>query len=323
MDENGLRRQYLQEYCRDGRIMNQLLNKLERKFGKYAVPDLIKYVIVLYCVGAALGLINENIYYSYLSLNVEAVLHGQVWRLVTYLIEPYGFNPGMGFIVSILFFAIQVNLFFLFGRSLERAWGTFRFNMYFISGWLLNIVAAFILYGALRSTCYLSGFQYIYWSMFFAFAAENPNMEFLFWFVLPIKVKWLAILDAAYLLYNVFENFVAGFSYLNKGMSAMAGVAFSGALAIVVAMANFLVYFLSSRDYRRISPGDIKRRRHFKKQVQQAKRQNGGARHRCAVCGRTELDDDTLDFRFCSKCEGNYEYCSDHLFTHQHVKKHV
>ena len=101
--------------------MNQLLNKLERKYGKYAVPDLIKYVIVLYCAGAALGLIDNRIYYNYLSLNVEAVLHGQVWRLVTYLIEPYGFNTGMGFIVSILFFAIQVNLFFLFGRSLERA----------------------------------------------------------------------------------------------------------------------------------------------------------------------------------------------------------
>ena len=79
--------------------MNQLLNKLEKKFGRYAVPDLIKYVIVLYCAGAALGLINENIYYSYLSLNVEAVLHGQIWRLFTYLIEPYGFNRGMGFIV--------------------------------------------------------------------------------------------------------------------------------------------------------------------------------------------------------------------------------
>ena len=75
--------------------MNQLLNKLERRFGKYAVPDLIKYVIVLYCAGAALGLINEEIYYNYLALNIEAVLHGQVWRLVTYLIEPYGFNPGM------------------------------------------------------------------------------------------------------------------------------------------------------------------------------------------------------------------------------------
>lgn len=323
---NNRWKQYLQMTgsCRDRRVMNQLLNKLERKYGKYAVPDLIKYVIVLYCAGAALGLIDNRIYYNYLSLNVEAVLHGQVWRLVTYLIEPYGFNTGMGFIVSILFFAIQVNLFFLFGRSLERAWGTFRFNMYFISGWLLNIVAAFILYGAIHSTYYMSGFQYIYWSMFFAFAAENPNMEFLFWFVLPIKVKWLAILDAVYLIYCVVENIVSGFSYLSQGGTlAAAGVYFSAALAIVVALGNFLIYFLSSRDYRRISPGDIKRRKRFKKQVQQAGRQNGGARHRCAVCGRTELDDETLEFRYCSKCEGNYEYCSEHLFTHQHVKKHV
>ena len=148
--------QYLQMTgsCRDRRVMNQLLNKLERKYGKYAVPDLIKYVIVLYCAGAALGLIDNRIYYNYLSLNVEAILHGQVWRLVTYLIEPYGFNTGMGFIVSILFFAIQVNLFFLFGRSLERAWGTFRFNMYFISGWLLNIVACKSS-GECRIACYL------------------------------------------------------------------------------------------------------------------------------------------------------------------------
>ena len=235
--------QYLQMTgsCRDRRVMNQLLNKLERKYGKYAVPDLIKYVIVLYCAGAALGLIDNRIYYNYLSLNVEAVLHGQVWRLVTYLIEPYGFNTGMGFIVSILFFAIQVNLFFLFGRSLERAWGTFRFNMYFISGWLLNIVAAFILYGAIHSTYYMSGFQYIYWSMFFAFAAENPNMEFLFWFVLPIKVKWLAVLDAVYLIYCVVENIVSGFSYLSQGGTlAAAGVYFSAALAIVVALGIFI-----------------------------------------------------------------------------------
>lgn len=302
--------------------MNRLLNKLERKYGKYAVPDLIKYVIVLYCVGAALGLINENIYYDYLSLNVEAVLHGQVWRLVTYLIEPYGFNQGMGFIISILFFAIQVNLFFLFGRSLERAWGTFRFNMYFISGWLLNIIAAFILYGELHSVYYLSGFQYIYWSMFFAFAAENPNMEFLFWFILPIKVKWLAILDAAYLIYNVYENIVSGLSFVREGNMAAAGAFFSVAFAIVVAMANFLIYFLASRQCRRLSPKEIKRRRRYQKQVQPVNKKNGGTRHRCAVCGRTELDDDSLDFRYCSKCEGNYEYCSEHLFTHQHVKKH-
>ena len=228
----------------------------------------------------------------------------------------------MGFIVSILFFAIQVNLFFLFGRSLEQAWGTFRFNMYFISGWFLNIVAAFILYGTLHSVQYLSGFQYIYWSMFFAFATINPNMEFLFWFVIPIKVKWLAILDAVYLLYNVFQYVTTGIACISRGMPSAGGQYFSVAFAILVAMANFLIYFFASRDYHRISPSDIRRRQHFKKQVRDAGRQNGGARHRCAVCGRTELDDENLDFRFCSKCDGNYEYCSDHLFTHQHVRKH-
>ncbi len=302
--------------------MNRLLNKLERRFGRYAIPDLIRYVIVLYCAGAALGMVNENIYYQYLSLNMEAVLHGQVWRLFTYLIEPYGFQRGMGFLVSILFFAIQINLFLLFGRSLEQAWGTFRFNMYFISGWLFNIIAAFLLYfSPLHSVYYMSGFQYIYWSMFFAFAMQNPDMEFLIYFILPVKVKWLAVLDAVFLLYNVFADLVQGLNCISRGQGTAAGMYMSAALAIVVAMANFLIYFFASRDYRRISPGDIRRRRRFQQQIRRGKQEAGGARHRCAVCGRTELDDDTLEFRYCSRCEGNYEYCSDHLFTHQHVKK--
>lgn len=303
-------------------LMNQLLNKLERRFGRYAVPDLIKYVIVLYCAGAALGMIDTRIYYGYLSLNAEAVLHGQVWRLFTYLIEPYGFQSGMGFLLSIIFFAIQVNLFFLFGRSLERAWGTFRFNLYFISGWFLNIVAAFLLYfSPLHSVYYLSGFQYIYWAMFFAFALQNPDMEFLVYFVLPVKVKWLAILDAAFLIYQVFGNVVRGIYYMNHGNLTMSGMSFSIALAIIVAMGNFLAYFFASRDYRRISPANVRRRRQFKQKVRRGMKEAGGTRHRCAVCGRTELDDETLEFRYCSKCEGNYEYCSQHLFTHQHVKK--
>lgn len=302
--------------------MNQFLNKLERKFGRYAIPDLIKYVIVLYCAGAAIGLINENFYYQYLSLNMSAILHGQVWRLFTYLLEPYGFSRGLGFILGILFFAIQVNLFFLFGRSLEQAWGTFRFNMYFISGYLFNILAALILYlSPLHVQTYYSGFQYIYWSMFFAFASLNPNMEFLLYFVIPIKVKWLALLDAAYLLYQIIQNIYYGISCITGGMSEYGAIYISMAAAIVVAMANFLIYFFSTRNYQRISPGDIRRRQQFKKKVRQAQNVNSGTRHRCAICGRTELDDPNLDFRYCSKCEGNYEYCSDHLFTHQHVRK--
>lgn len=304
--------------------MNQFLNKLERKYGRYAVLDLIRYIIILYCAGAALGMINENIYYNYLSLNFHAIFHGQVWRLFTYLIEPYGFYKGFGFIFSILFFAIQVNLFFLFGRSLEQAWGTFRFNLYFISGYLFNIIAALILYlSPIHSPFYNSGFQYIYWSMFFAFAMLNPDMEFLISFLIPVKVKWLALLDALYLLYVVGENLILGIQCMGKGAYSLGGVYISGAVAILVALANFLIYFFASRNYRRISPQDIKRRRRFKKQVRQGTQNGmqGGTRHRCAICGKTELDDENLDFRYCSKCDGNYEYCTEHLFTHQHVKK--
>ena len=301
--------------------MDNFLNKLERKFGKYAIPDLIKYVIVLYCAGAAIGMLNPDIYYSYLCLDMRAIFHGQVWRLFTFLIEPYGFSRGMGMLVSILFFAIQVHLFFLFGRSLEQAWGTFRFNLYFFFGYILNIMAALILYlSPLHLEVYYSGFQYIFWSMFFAFAVINGDMQFLLYFVIPVKVKWLAVLDGALLIYQVISYTYHGLKYIALGPLgyANAAVYISSAVAIIVALANFLVFFFATRNYKRISPKDIHRRRNFKRQTQQ---NTGMPRHRCAVCGRTEFDNENLDFRFCSKCEGNFEYCSDHLFTHQHVKK--
>ena len=161
--------------------MEKFLNALERKFGRYAVPDLIKYVVIIYCAGAVIGLVNPYFYYQYLSLNMNAVFHGQIWRLFTFLLEPSGFSSGSsmgGFLIGIIFFFFQVNLFFLFGRSLEAAWGTFRFNMYIVSGFLFNIIAALILYlSPLHVSNYDSGMQYIYWSMFFAFALMNPDME--------------------------------------------------------------------------------------------------------------------------------------------------
>lgn len=302
--------------------MNNWLNKLERKFGRYAVPDLIKYVVALFVAGAVLGLINPQIYYNYLSLNMNAVLHGQVWRLFTYLLEPYNFGNGMGMFINILFFLIQVNLFFMFGRTLEQAWGSFRFNMYFLSGYLLNILAALVLYvSPLHSAVYQSGFYYIYWAMFLAFATINPDMQMLLYFVIPIKIKWLAILDVVLMGYQVVRSLYGGIASLLGGSAYLAGIYFSMAAAIVVSVANFLIYFFSTRNYQRINPKQVRRRREFKRQTSQAGQYAGGARHRCAICGRTELDDDRLDFRYCSKCEGNFEYCSDHLFTHQHVKR--
>ncbi len=306
--------------------MSQWLNKLERKFGKYAIPDLIRYVVGIYCVGAILGMATDiglfqvDIYYTWLCLDMEAVFHGQIWRLFTFLIEPYGFSSGFGFVFSVLFFVIKINLFFMFGRSLEQAWGSFRFNMYLFSGYLLNILAALLLYlSPLHANIYDSGFEYIYWAMFFAFAVINPDMEFLLYFVIPIKVKWLAILDAVYLAYQVLSNLVNGFRLLQVPMYTQYGLMLiSVAVAIVVALANFLIFFFSTRNYQRISPKNIRRKREFRKKSMEARR---NVRHQCAICGRNSQDFPELEFRYCSKCEGNYEYCSEHLFTHQHVKK--
>ena len=158
--------------------------------------------------------------------------------------------------------------------------------------------------------------------MFFAFALLNPNMEFLLYAVLPIKVKWLALLDAAYMVYQIISSIYTGSRYLMIGATQYASAYYSIAVAIIVAMANFLIYFFSTRNYQRINPKQVHRKREFRRQTNRAQNTYAnGARHRCAVCGRTELDDENLDFRYCSKCDGNYEYCSDHLFTHQHVKK--
>lgn len=283
--------------------MKQFMNKLERKYGRYAIPNLINYLMVLYTIGTVLGVFAPGIYYAYLSLDISAILHGQVWRLFTFLLEPYGIGYGAMSFVNILFFLIKINIFLMIGHSLENSWGTFWFNIYFLSGYLLTILAAVVMY--LFGFPFPVGFEYNYQAMFFAFALLFPDVQFLLYFIIPVKVKWLAILDAVLLGWQMVLFLMAGYYYM--------------AVAILIAFGNFLVFFFSTRNYRRISPKEIKRRRRYKRQVAQASQ---GARHKCKICGRTEQDDDRLEFRYCSKCEGDYEFCSDHLFTHTHFKKY-
>lgn len=282
--------------------MKQFMNKLERKYGRYAIPNLINYLMVLYTIGTVLGVFAPGIYYAYFSLDISAILHGQVWRLFTFLLEPYGIGYGTMSFVNILFFLIKINIFLMIGRSLENSWGTFWFNIYFLSGYLLSILAAVVMF--MFKLPFPVGFEYIYQAMFFAFALLFPDVQFLLYFIIPIKVKWLALLDAVLLGWQLIVYLTSGYYYI--------------AVAILIALGNFLVFFFSTRNYRRISPREIKRKRRYKRQVTRASQ---GARHKCSICGRTEQDDDRLEFRYCSKCEGNYEFCSDHLYTHTHFKK--
>lgn len=282
------------------------LNKLERKIGRYAVPNLILWLIGAYTIGFVINMAAPGLL-TYLVLSPYHVLHGQVWRIVTWIFMPTDTN--------LLFLLIMALFYYQLGMALERTWGTFRFNVYIFGGMLFTVLGAFLLYGILSFSyepaqlpemSYMLSFgistNYINMSIFLAFAVMYPDMQVMLYFIIPIKMKWMAVV---YGILTLFQFFASGWA---------------GRISIFMSLLNFIIFFLSTRNLKRYSPHEIHRRQKFRAQMREPKGA-GVTKHKCAVCGRTELDDPTLDFRFCSRCEGNYEYCQDHLFTHQHIKR--
>lgn len=272
------------------------IEKLERKFGRYAISNLTVFLIGSNALGYVIARMMPGLL-VYLTLEPALILRGQIWRLLTWIVIPT--NGNILTVIIMLFFYYSI------GISMERTWGDFRYNLYIFSGILFTIIGAFILYfvmgGGFGYGMYFSVY-YICLSIFLAFAASYPDMEVLLYFVIPLKVKWLAWLDIMYLLYD----FVRG----NLAMRVV----------ILASFLNFILFYLSGRNLRPYSPKERARKAKYKKQTRPKMNYANGAKHKCAVCGRTELDDPNLEFRFCSKCNGNYEYCQDHLFTHEHVK---
>jgi len=267
------------------------------------------YIIILNIAGIVIQLINPSLYRNFLDLDFDAIMKGQIWRLVTFIITP---PSTIG-----LFTIIELYLYYSIGNSLENAWGSFRFNMYYVSGVLFNILAALIIY-IFTGMSMSFGLTFINRSLFFAFAALYPNIQFLLMFLIPIKVKYLAYAYALIYVYDIIRYLRS--SILNHKLYGV---------AILVSLLNFIIFFFATRNYKRYSPNEYRRKAKYRKEVRDHSygnvRKFSGktvvTRHKCAVCGRTELDDENLEFRFCSKCDGNYEYCMEHLFTHEHVKK--
>ena len=293
--------------------MNQH-NGLRRKLEKYAIPNLTLYLIICYGIGYLMQyLVPAG--YQYLMLDPFLVLKGQVWRLVTWILIP----PDSS---NLFFVLITLYLYYSLGGLLERIWGTYKYNVYLFSGLLFTILGAFVLcgYSVLMgaqptmytglyllnngSTVYFGQFStyYINMSIFLACAASIPDVQVLLMFIFPIKVKWLGIVYGIILLVNCIQGGIATW------------------IVVIFSLLNFLVFFLRSKGKMHLSVGQIKRQQEFHQKMRSAGQTKGITRHKCAICGRTELDGDDLEFRFCSKCNGNYEYCQYHLFTHEHVK---
>lgn len=264
--------------------------KMERRYGKYAIHNLMNYIVIMYAAGMLLQMVNPVFYYQFLSLNAAALLRGQIWRIVTFMIwPPY---------TSLLSNLLMIYLYYSLGNTLERTWGAFRFNVYFFMGVLGHVLAAIVGYLVFGQIWMLTTSN-LNMSLFFAFAMTFPELQFMLYFIVPIKAKWLAVFYSITSLYSlIFGNAAER-------------------CTIILSFANFILFFIMTRDYRRINPKEIKRKRDFHTQVKIMPR--GSTHHKCAVCGRTELDEENLEFRYCSKCEGNFEYCQDHLYTHKHV----
>ena len=265
--------------------------KIERfcyRHPNFGIPNLMRYLTIANVVFWVMNMINRP-FLSYMLFNPALIQRGQVWRLVSFLFVP----PSTGVLALLVFY-----FYYWIGTTLEKQWGTGQFTIYFFTGVVLTVLYGFLVYWITGKAVTLDS-SYLYLSMFFSFAALFPDMQVLFMFFIPVKMKYLAIVDAAFFLY------------------AMVTTPFPANLVPLVAILNFLIFCggeLRAMLPRRPGKTTI----NFKKESARIRREQADKlyTHKCAVCGRTDTDYPELEFRYCSRCAGYHCFCSDHINNH-------
>lgn len=283
------------------RAMQQWLDRFCYKHPRLSIPGLMRYIVigsVLVFLLDSFSLGGKLLASNLLSFNASAILHGQVWRLVTFIFVPYTHD--------IIAFVFTLYLYYFIGNSLEREWGANKFTIFYFFGVILNILVGFLVGSA--------SMYYVNMSMFFAFATLYPNLQFLLFFIIPVKAKWLAWIDAAYFAFAVLRFLLGGHFLL--------------ALLPIIAILNYLLFFATDISNQ---VSYWKRRAGFRANARprgpkvvnfhDAKtKTKENYLHKCAVCGRTDVSDPKMEFRYCSRCNGYYCYCADHINNHIHIQ---
>ena len=275
-----------------------------RRFG---IQRLMLYIVIgnvaTYLISA---LDMTRTFASLISFSPSAILHGQVWRLVTWVFSPSA--SGYLSISSLFFTALLLYFYYFIGSTLEREWGTPKFTIFYLFGMLLNIVFGFATW-LIAGQAYLEP-SFMNLSMFFAFAVLFPEQRVLLFFIIPIKIKWLALINAGYfviliILFAVRGNIV-------------------GALLPIVAILNFFLFCGDEllgylRPYR---VQTSKQAINFRKAARRKRNEEKAHpyRHKCAVCGKTDAEYPNLEFRYCSRCNGYHCFCIDHINNHVHFQ---
>jgi len=239
------------------------------------------YVVFSNVIAYTLDLLTGGVFLSKLMLIPQLVFQGEIWRLITFVMIPPTTSP------IFLFFALY--FYYMIGQTLEQEWGSFKFNFYYFFGIIVMIISSLI-FGTMSSVSTLN------LTLFLAFATLYPDYEIRLYFILPVKVKYLAFISLGFL----------GVTFFFGGLASK--------VSIVAGLANYFLFF--GRELflgRKNRVHSMARKHKYSKEVKAHSHM-----HKCTTCGRTELDSPDLEFRFCSKCEGYFEYCTEHLSQHEH-----
>ena len=276
------------------------------------IPNLMLYICIATAIVYIMSMFDRsNTLYYALCFDRDAILHGQVWRLFTYV-----FTYGIGS-YNLLLIAISLFCYYTLARAMENAWGTFRFNLFYLTGILLMDVYA-LLFNSYATVTYLN------LSLFLGYATMYPDAQFLLLFIIPVKAWIFALFDLGLTVLEVVQlTFPVNY--------------FPHNLFPLVAIANYFLFF--GKDVLNVLPGPwrAKARRSFQKKsagpsaprpnvqyykvtTQQSATVKVPYTHRCTVCGRTDISDPQLEFRYCSRCSGYHCYCEDHISDHTHVQ---
>ena len=278
--------------------------------GNWKIDSISKALLYIMAAGhilsylsAVIPLLQVVLYYCMLS--PSRILAGEVWRLVTWIIIPYGGGSDRG-LFGFIWLVIMLYLRYWFSLMAEGILGRKYYLIYMLIGIALTDVFSFMAIPLQwMEVPSLFTMYYLNITVFLIMAVSYPNAPARFMFTLPMNMMILGIIDLGFILYDIVY-------FMMRGVPQIL-------LATLPALLTFacLLVFPDVRSQQKVAP--TKRQRQFKKSVKMAA-PHGSTIHKCRICGRTEVSNPELEFRYCSKCLGNYEYCSEHLFTHEHVK---
>ena len=301
------------------KAISRAIDRFCFKHKRFGIPMLMRYIVIISAVVYVLtlmdnsvvvmdinrqgiGALRSNTVMHFILFNPDLILRGQVWRIFTWVFFPIQGSP--------IFTLIALYFYYFIGTTLEREWGTPKFTIFYLSGVLLNVIYGFIMFYVFNSFFFLSALS-LNLSLFFAFAVLFPDHVVRLFFIIPIKVKWLAVVNAAFFLFSIFSQLMVG----NIGMAFLPLVSL---LNFILICGNDLIH--------RIKPLV---KAHGKSEFSKFKRETNKARHessrmqyrhKCAVCGKTDTEYPDLEFRYCSRCEGYHCFCIDHINNHVHFK---